>query len=76
MRLDLVATRGTRQREVEGRLCLEPRSHVVLPSAARMGFRTIGKVGEATGKELCGQIATAMVGFNEAQGHGPRSNRL
>jgi hypothetical protein len=33
------------------------------PSASAFG--TSGKVGEATVKDLCGQIATAMVRFNE-----------
>jgi hypothetical protein len=39
VRLDLVVTRRTRHREVEVRLSLETRRHVVRPSAVRTGFR-------------------------------------
>jgi hypothetical protein len=41
VRLDLVAARRARQREVEVRFALEPRRHDVRPSAVRTGFRTI-----------------------------------
>jgi hypothetical protein len=43
IRLDLVATRGTRYREVEVRLSLEPRCHEARSFAVHTGLRTIRK---------------------------------